>query len=374
MTEHRPLATERVAVIGATTWGTALGIILARRNVPVDLVVRSEQEACLLESQRENARFLPGVAFPEALTVTPSITGAVPQARMLVIAVPSHTLRANLENIRESVAPGAIILNAAKGLEWAAEDAAPVTLTGRGAADRARPPEGKRMSRVMEEALPPHLHDGICSMSGPNLAREIVNGKVASTVVAGRDAAMTERAQSVLMSPSFRVYTSEDVIGVELGGALKNIIALGAGIADGLNIGDNGKAALITRGLAEITRLGVAAGAHPLTFAGLAGLGDLIATCASRLSRNRYVGEQLAQGRSWPDIQKSMNNIAEGVNTTRAALAMAEELNVELPITQATYRVLFEGLSPRDAISELMERPPRSGPIERHSIGGRSET
>ncbi len=330
---------ERVAVIGATTWGTALGIILARRDISVDLVVRSEQETYLLDSQRENARFLPGVTFPQSLTVTPSITDAVPQAQMLVIAVPSHTLRTNLENIRESVAPGAIILNAAKGLEW---------------------PDGKRMSRVMEEALPPHLHHGICSMSGPNLAREIVNGKVASTVVAGRDVAITERAQAMLMSPSFRVYTSEDVIGVELGGALKNIIALGAGIADGLNIGDNGKAALVTRGLAEITRLGVAAGAHPLTFAGLAGLGDLMATCASRLSRNRYVGEQLAQGRSWPDIQKSMNNIAEGVNTTRAALAMAEELNVELPITQATYRVLFEGLSPRDAISELMERPPRS--------------
>ena len=330
---------ERVAVIGATTWGTALGIILARRDISVDLVVRSEQETYLLDSQRENARFLPGVTFPQSLTVTPSITDAVPQAQMLVIAVPSHTLRTNLENIRESVAPGAIILNAAKGLEW---------------------PDGKRMSRVMEEALPPHLHHGICSMSGPNLAREIVNGKVASTVVAGRDVAITERAQAMLMSPSFRVYTSEDVIGVELGGALKNIIALGAGIADGLNIGDNGKAALVTRGLAEITRLGVAAGAHPLTFAGLAGLGDLMATCASRLRRNRYVGEQLAQGRSWPDIQKSMNNIAEGVNTTRAALAMAEELNVELPITQATYRVLFEGLSPRDAISELMERPPRS--------------
>ena len=330
---------ERVAVIGATTWGTALGIILARRDIPVDLVVRSEQETHLLDSQRENARFLPGVTFPQSLTVTPSITDEVPQAQMLVIAVPSHTLRTNLENIRESVAPGAIILNAAKGLEW---------------------PDGKRMSRVMEEALPPHLHHGICSMSGPNLAREIVNGKVASTVVAGRDVAITERVQAMLMSPSFRVYTSEDVIGVELGGALKNIIALGAGIADGLNIGDNGKAALVTRGLAEITRLGVAAGAHPLTFAGLAGLGDLMATCASRLSRNRYVGEQLAQGRSWPDIQKSMNNIAEGVNTTRAALAMAEELNVELPITQATYRVLFEGLSPRDAISELMERPPRS--------------
>ena len=329
----------RVAVIGATTWGTALGIILARNDIPVDLVVRNEQESDLLGSQRENARFLPGVAFPDAMSVTASISDSVPPAQMLVLAVPSPTLRQNLEAVRDSITPGAVLLNAAKGLEW---------------------PDGKRMSRVMEESLPPHLHDGICTLSGPNFAREIVDGKIASTVVAGRDAAMTKHAQAVLMSPSFRVYTSDDVTGVELGGALKNIIALGAGIADGLNIGDNGKAAFITRGLAEITRLGIAAGAHPLTFAGLAGLGDLIATCASRLSRNRYVGEQLAQGRSWPEIRDSMNNVAEGVNTTRSALAMAAELNVELPIAQATHRVLFEGLSPRDAIVELMERPPRS--------------
>ncbi len=329
----------RVAVIGATTWGTALGIILARNDIPVDLVVRNEQESDLLGSQRENARFLPGVAFPDAMSVTASISDSVPAAQMLVLAVPSPTLRQNLEAVRDSITPGAVLLNAAKGLEW---------------------PDGKRMSRVMEESLPPHLHDGICTLSGPNFAREIVDGKIASTVVAGRDAAMTEHAQAVLMSPSFRVYTSDDVTGVELGGALKNIIALGAGIADGLNIGDNGKAAFITRGLAEITRLGIAAGAHPLTFAGLAGLGDLIATCASRLSRNRYVGEQLAQGRSWPEIRDSMKNVAEGVNTTKSALAMAAELNVELPIAQATHRVLFEGLSPRDAIVELMERPPRS--------------
>ena len=329
----------RVAVIGATTWGTALGIILARNDIPVDLVVRNEQESDLLGSQRENARFLPGVPFPDAMSVTASISDSVPPAQMLVLAVPSPTLRQNLEAVRDSITPGVVLLNAAKGLEW---------------------PDGKRMSRVMEESLPPNLHNGICTLSGPNFAREIVDGKIASTVVAGRDAAMTEHAQAVLMSPSFRVYTSDDVTGVELGGALKNIIALGAGIADGLNIGDNGKAAFITRGLAEITRLGIAAGAHPLTFAGLAGLGDLIATCASRLSRNRYVGEQLAQGRSWPEIRDSMNNVAEGVNTTRSALAMAAELNVELPITQATHRVLFEGLSPRDAIVELMERPPRS--------------
>jgi glycerol-3-phosphate dehydrogenase (NAD(P)+) len=216
------------------------------------------------------------------------------------------------------------------------------------------------MSQVMEEELPGKLHSGICAISGPNFADEIVQGKIASTVVAGRDHKGLELVQSLLMSSSLRVYTSEDLVGVELGGALKNIIALGAGIADGLKIGDNGKAAFITRGLAEITRLGIAAGAQPLTFAGLAGLGDVIATCASKLSRNRHVGEQLAQGRSLGEIQESMDNVAEGVNTTGAALAMAEDLNVEMPIAQATYQVLFEGLSPQQAITQLMERPPRS--------------
>ncbi len=161
------------------------------------------------------------------------------------------------------------------------------------------------------------------------------------------------------MSPSFRVYTSRDIIGVELGGTLKNIIALGAGIADGLGVGDNGKSALITRGLPHISRLGLAAGADPLTFAGLAGLGDIVATCASPLSRNRYVGEQLAQGRSWPEIQGSMQNVAEGVNTTGAALEMAGKLGVDMPIAQVTYRVLFEDLPPRQALAELMGRPPR---------------
>ena len=220
-------------------------------------------------------------------------------------------------------------------------------------------PDGKRMSQVLEEELPDAFHSRICSLSGPNLAQEIVQGKPASTVVAGRDDASTSCAQEILMSPSFRVYTSRDIIGVELGGTLKNIIALGAGIADGLGLGDNGKSALITRGLAEITRLGVAAGADPLTFAGLAGLGDIVATCASPLSRNRYVGEQLAQGRSWPEIQESMQNVAEGVNTTGAALKMAGKLGVDMPIAQVTYRVLFEDLPPRQALAELMGRPPR---------------
>jgi len=179
-------------------------------------------------------------------------------------------------------------------------------------------------------------------------------------VVAGKDPVATARAQALLMSNRFRVYTSSDLLGVELAGTLKNIVALGAGISDGLEVGDNAKAAFVTRGLAEITRLGVAAGAEPLTFAGLAGLGDVIATCSSQFSRNRYVGEQLARGRSWSDIRESMDNVAEGVNATEAALKLAKELDVEMPIAETMYRVLYEGLSPREAAAELMERPPRS--------------
>ncbi|MFQ6026685.1 MAG: NAD(P)H-dependent glycerol-3-phosphate dehydrogenase, partial [Dehalococcoidia bacterium] len=284
-------------------------------------------------------RFLPGIPFPPSLQVDSDWSQIIGSAHLVIIAAPSDRFRQNLRLIAGSLVPETIILSVSKGLEL---------------------PTGKRMSQIMEEELPAELHSGICVLSGPNLAKEIVQGMPASTVVAARDPQQARIAQEVLMSPAFRVYTSDDVVGVELGGTLKNIIALGAGIADGLEMGENGKSALITRGLAEITRLGLAAGAQPLTFAGLAGLGDLIATCASRLSRNRYVGEELARGRSWPEIQECMDNVAEGVNTTGAALAMAKDLNVEMPITQVTYRVLFEGLPPKRAIAELMERPPRS--------------
>ena len=330
---------ERVAIVGATTWGTTLGIILARNGVPVCILARTPAEAAELNSQRRNQRFLPNVPFPDALEVASNTQEALPPADLVIIAVPSHRLRDNIRCMWNHLSPGATILSAAKGLEL---------------------PQGKRMSQVLQEELPPQFHDGICTLSGPNLAREIVEGKLSSTVVAGTDSSKTERVQATLMSRSFRVYTSTDVIGVELGGALKNIIALGAGIGDGLGAGANSKSAFITRGLAEITRLGIAAGAQPLTFAGLAGLGDLIATCTSPLSRNRYVGEQLAQGRTWAEIQQSMDNVAEGVNATGAALAMASRLGVEMPIAQVTQRVLFEGLSPREAAAQLMERPARS--------------
>jgi glycerol-3-phosphate dehydrogenase (NAD(P)+) len=331
--------TAKVAIVGATTWGTTLGILLGRNNVTVNLLARTEVEANELNSRRRHDRFLPDAPFPETLKVVSRAQEAMASATLVILAVPSHQLRSNIQSVRDYLSPGTIVLSATKGLER---------------------PGGERMSQVLEQELPKQLHAAICALSGPNLAREIIQGKPCSSVIASRNVENAEKAQSVLMSANFRVYTSDDVIGVELGGALKNIIALGAGFADGIEAGDNAKSAFITRGLAEITRLGVAAGAQPLTFAGLAGLGDLIATCSSPLSRNHYVGKQLALGRTWTEIRESMDNVAEGVNTTTAALEMAKRLGVEMPIAEVTYRVLFEGLPAQEAAGELMERPARS--------------
>ena len=329
---------DEVAIVGSTTFGTTLGIILARAGHPATIITRTREEAEELSRHRCHKRFLPDIPFPDGLTVSADANAAIAPAGLVIIAVPSDRMRENLRAIEGCVAPNMALLCVAKGLET---------------------PGSRRMSEVMEEELAPEVHHRICVLSGPNLAKEIVQGMAASTVIAGRDPGTLAEVQEVLMSDRFRVYTSDDLVGVELGGALKNIIALGAGFADGLGLGDNAKAALITRGLAEILRLAVAAGAQPLTLAGLAGLGDVMATCASRLSRNRYVGEQLAQGKTWPEIQASMDNVAEGVNTTIAALSLARKLRVEMPIAEVTHRVLFEDLPPREAITRLMSRPPR---------------
>ena len=328
-----------MTIVGTTTWGTTLGVVLARQGTPVTLLARTEAESRLLAVDRRNSRFLPETDFPDSLHVTADPAEAVSAAVIVILAVPSHNLRQNARQMAGYFSSGAIVVSAAKGLEL---------------------PGGHRMSEVLAEELPVNLHAGICALSGPNLAKEIVQGKPASSVLAGANATVGERAQTLLNSNRFRVYTSNDLVGVELGGALKNIVALGAGMCDGLEAGENAKAALVTRGLAEITRLGVAAGAEPRTFAGLAGLGDVIATCSSRFSRNRYVGEQLGLGRSWSEIRESMDNVAEGVNATEAALKVAGDLGVEMPIAEITYRVLYEGLSAREAAAELMGRPARS--------------
>ena len=329
----------RAVVVGTTTWGTTLALQLCRNGVASSLLARTEDEASLINEDRENRRFLPGITLPPDLAITASRSAALANAEVVIMAVPSQRFRQNLQWIRGSLASNAIVVSAAKGLEMET---------------------GKPMSAVFIDEMPAGFVPRYCVLSGPNLAKEVLAGKPASTVIASADRVASRTAQKLLMSPKFRVYTNEDVIGVELAGALKNIIAISAGICDGLGYGANTKAALMARGLAEITRLGVCAGANPLTFAGLAGLGDVAATCFSSLSRNRHVGEQLAKGLNLAEILNSMENVAEGVHTTAAARKLAQKLGVEMPIVEATHQILFQGLELNEAVARLMGRPPRS--------------
>ena len=329
----------RAAVVGTTTWGTTLALRLCSNGVPSSLLARTDGEARQIIKDGENRRFLPGISLPSDLAITASTSDALAAAEVIVMAVPSQRFRQNLQWIRDSLGSDAIVVSAAKGLEMET---------------------GNPMSAVFTDEMPAGFVRRYCVLSGPNLAKEVLAGRPASSVVASNDLEAARKVQRMLMSSRFRVYTNDDVIGVELAGALKNIIAIGSGICDGLGYGDNAKAAFITRGLAEITRLGVKAGANPLTFAGLAGLGDVAATCFSRLSRNRYVGEQLARGLTLTDVLDSMENVAEGVHTTAAARKLAKKLRVEMPIVEATHQILFQGLELNEAVTRLMGRPPRS--------------
>lgn len=326
----------QAAVVGTTSWGTTLAVVLAREGVPTALVARTPEEAETLRRERENRRLLPGVRLPDGVEVLPLGPEALEGAWLVVLAVPSGRMRENARRLAPLLRPGQVVLSAGKGLEGGT---------------------GLRMSQVLAQELPPDIP--IAVLSGPNLAREIAEGLPASTVVACAQEAVARRIQALLNSRRLRVYTSTDVVGVELGGALKNIVAIGAGICDGLGYGANAKSAFITRGLAEITRLGVAMGANPLTFSGLAGLGDLVATCFSPLSRNRRVGEELGRGRPLARILADLGHVAEGVDTTRAVLPLARSLGVEMPIAETTHAVLFEGLPPAEAVGRLMGRPPR---------------
>ena len=327
-----------VTVIGATSWGTTLGIILARQGHDVRLLARADSEAGALESGRENSRFVPGFKFPDSMRARAD-AGAFAGAEIVIFAVPSHTFRDNIRKTAAHIPPDCIVLSAVKGLELNT---------------------GRRMSQILEDELPAGAAQRICALSGPNLAAEIARGMPAPTVIASLNIEAALQAQAIMNSSVFRVYTNDDIIGVEFCGALKNIIALGAGICDGLELGDNAKSGFMTRGLAEIARLGIAAGAKPITFAGLAGMGDLVATCSSSLSRNHYVGERLAAGDSLQDIRRGMQNVAEGVYTTPAALELARRMNVEMPIAQVTQDILAGKISAADAVHHLMGRHPTS--------------
>ena len=325
----------KIVVIGTTSWGTTLAILLANNGHDVTLLARSASEAQNLETSRQNARFLPELLFPHTMHVSDSIEYATDGAAMAIIAVPSNTLRDNVKALAPYLDKHTILLSATKGLEKSSS---------------------MRMSQVIEEELPKANLDNIAVLSGPNLAKEVAIRIPTSTVIGSKNLTVAQTIQAFLTSSSFRVYTNTDIIGVELGGALKNVIAIGAGISDGLGYGNNSKAAFITRGLAEITRLGKSAGADPLTFAGLAGLGDLVATCYSNLSRNRYVGHQLGEGYKLQDILSSMNNVAEGIDTTEAMMKLSGKLGISMPITEAIHSVVFNHMDPKQAVMQLMER------------------
>ena len=336
---------QKVAVIGTTTWGITLSFLLAGKGIEVRLWTRTEREARELKTNGPNQTQFPGLTFPPQIRITSHLGEAMDGVKAVILAVPSQTMRHNIQLVASHLNKSVLVVSAAKGLEIGS---------------------GKRMSQVIADEINPRFHANICVCSGPNLAREIVRNLPAATVVASADTSTARKAQRLLTTPNFCVFTNSDVIGVELGGALKNIIALGAGMADGLGYGDNAKAAFITRGLTEITALGVALGANPLTFSGLAGLGDVITTCSSRLSRNHYVGEELAKGeRTLTEILDSMSEVAEGVSTTLVARNIAQQLELEMPITEKIYRVLYEDLSPQQAAAELM------GGVTRHELAGR---
>ncbi|MFC1998613.1 NAD(P)H-dependent glycerol-3-phosphate dehydrogenase [Chloroflexota bacterium] len=325
----------KVAVVGNTTWGTTLALLTVRAGSNVVIWTRTQDEADSINAARQDLHALPEISLPDSISHTGSIEKALDGAAMVMLAVPSQSMRENTKKIVGYLANSMLIVSAAKGIE---EDT------------------GKRMSEVIAEEIAHRYHQNICALSGPNLSGEIVKNMPSTTVIAAQNTDIAKKAQQILSSKLFRVYVSEDVIGVELGGALKNIIALSAGMSDGLGYGDNSKSALITRGLAEISRLGIAMGANPFTFDGLAGLGDLITTCASTLSRNHYVGFELAKGKKLDEITLSMKGIAEGIRAAIVARQLALKLGVEMPITDQVYNVLYEGISVKQAMLNLMER------------------
>jgi glycerol-3-phosphate dehydrogenase (NAD(P)+) len=328
----------RVAVVGSGAWGTTLALIVARAE-PVTLVSHSEETAARIGRTRQNEVRLPGVELPPRVQVTAETAALEGATDLVIVAVPSAHVRSTVARVADAIPASADVLSVVKGIEHG-------TLM--------------RMTEVIADAsaavgaaIEPYR---IAALSGPNLAQEIARGLPASAVIASADAELWDRIVARLSRREFRLYTNRDVLGVELCGALKNIIAIAAGAADGLGFGDNGKAGLMTRGLAEMTRLGIAAGANPLTFAGLAGVGDVIATCGSKLSRNHRLGEELAKGRSWREIEASLPGVAEGAYTVDAALALADRHGVEMPIAQEVHNALFEGKSVQRCLVDLLSR------------------
>ncbi len=333
---------QKIAIIGTTSWGVTLSVLLHSKGAEVRLWARTQREANKIRKSGSD-RF-PDVAIPEGITITHDIGVALNEANAVILPVPSATMRQNISRVASHLTKSTIIISASKGLEVGSN---------------------KRMSQVIADEINPRFVSNICVLSGPQLSQEIIHKRPASSVVASVDKGTARKAQRLLTCTTFCVFTNTDVVGVELGGALKNILALGAGIVDGLGYGDNAKAAFMTRGLTEITALGMSLGANPLTFSGLAGLGDVITTCASPLSRNHFVGVELAKGRPLSEILESLHQVAEGVNTTLVAHNLAQQQGLEMPITEKIYQILYENANPRLAALDLM------GGNVKHELAGR---
>ncbi|OAS14074.1 NAD(P)H-dependent glycerol-3-phosphate dehydrogenase [Paenibacillus oryzisoli] len=327
--------TQKVSVLVAGSWGTALASVLADNGKEVLLWSRNEEQVIEINEKHTNSRFLKDITLSPSIIATHSLQEAVQDADAIIMVVPSSGMREVAARIRPFLKKDTLIIHATKGFETG-------TL--------------KRMTEVLADELPEMEPKRFVVLSGPSHAEEVICKMPTTVVVAAEDIEAAETAQDLLITRYFRVYTNPDVTGVEVGGALKNIIGLGAGLTDGLDFGDNAKAALVTRGLAEITRLGTAMGANPLTFAGLAGIGDLIATCTSKHSRNWRAGNKLAKGIALDDVLAEMGMVVEGVKTTKAAYDLAQRYEVTMPITNELHNVLFEGKSPQLAAGDLMGR------------------
>jgi len=335
MRHDRHPALSSVVVIGAGAWGTALAVLLAKRHPRVSLWVYEGSLASEMERARENRLYLPGIRIPAPVQPTSSLEKALTGQHLAIFVVPSHVFRTIVEQALPHLDPQALVVSATKGIEVQSL---------------------ATMSRIMDELLPSGQHSRIAVLSGPSFAREVVAGRPTAIVAAAKDPEVARAVQHAVSGDALRVYAGTDVLGVELGGAVKNVIAIAAGVLDGLELGPNARAALITRGLAEMGRLGVVMGAQATTFAGLAGMGDLILTCTGDLSRNRRVGLGLARGGRLDEILANLGAVAEGVNTCRSTVALAERHGVEMPICRAVHRVLFEGQDPAEAVAQLMTR------------------
>ncbi|HEX4338272.1 MAG TPA: NAD(P)H-dependent glycerol-3-phosphate dehydrogenase [Polyangiaceae bacterium] len=327
---------DRIAVIGAGAWGTALGKVLADKGYPVRLWARHEAQAAAIAEARENTRYLPGVPLPASLTPTASLEEALRGADLVVLVVPSHALRETVAAAAPHLAPGAVLVNATKGIE---NDTLMI------------------MAEVVADVLGPGTDQRFTVLTGPSFAREVAAQVPTNIVVASSNAALAVDVQRVFATDWLRVYSSDDPIGVEVGGALKNVIAIAAGACDGLGFGHNTRAALVTRGLAEVVRIAIAKGGNVLSIAGLAGLGDLVLTCTGDLSRNRTVGFELGRGKKLEEVLASLGHVAEGVKTAKSVHDLARRLDVDLPICNEVYRVLYEGKSPQRAVEDVLTRP-----------------